>query len=214
MFILMGFLPQISTAGGWGTGYFGITNFTSFLNPNMITYYREIVYAPKISEIPEPVLESGAEKIETKIVKPISLKKTGTGDGEESSTIIKTGLENPITFSKNIILSFVFSLIGPYPWQLKKITHIFLLPEIIPWYFILFFIIKGIVENIKKEYKVMLPLLFFSILVIGSLCLFMTNFGITTRIRMPAVLALLCLFPFGLKLLNNIKIPFLEKHIF
>lgn len=214
MFVLMGFLPQISMAGGWSSGYFGKTNFTSFLNPNTITYYRETAYAPVAPEEEAPQPGPGLAPEENKISIPVILENTGNGNGRESSTTIKTGLENPITFLKNTILSFVFSLLGPYPWQLKKITHVFLLPEIIPWYFILFFIIKGIVENIRKEYKVMLPLLFFSILVIGSLCLFMTNFGITTRIRMPAVLALLCLLPFGLKLLNNIKIPFLEKYVF
>lgn len=208
MFALIGFLPQISVVGGWSSGYFGITNFTSFLNHDTITYYRETVYAPTIPETPQ----LNSEKNDG--LKPVLLEKTGTGDGRESSTTIKTGFENPITFIKNTILSFIFSLLGPYPWQLKKLTHLFLLPEIIPWYFILFFIIKGVSENIKKEYKSMLPILLFSIFVIGSLSLFMTNFGITTRIRIPAFLALLCLLPFGFKSLNKIKIPFLEKYIF
>jgi hypothetical protein len=214
IFLLMGFLPQISIVGVWSSGYFGIRNFTSFLNPNTITYYRETVYAPTAPEAPQPGAEPSAKKDE--VIKPalIEIEKVGTGDGRESSTTIKTGLENPITFLANTTLSFIFSLLGPYPWQLKKLSQLLVLPEIIPWYFFLFFIIKGVFKNIKKEYKAMLPLLFFSILVIGSLCLFMTNFGITTRIRMPAILALLCLLPFGLKSLNNIKIPFLENYIF
>lgn len=224
MLLLMGFLPQISIVGVWSSGYFGIRNFTSFLNPDTITYYRETVYAPTIPETPQPGSDFAPTNLETpqsgsgkdEVIKPalIEIEKTGTGDGRESSTTIKTGLENPITFLINTTLSFIFSLLGPYPWQLKKLSQLLVLPEIVPWYIFLFFIIKGVFKNIKKEYKVMLPLLFFSILVIGSLCLFMTNFGITTRIRMPAILALLCLLPFGLKSLNNIKIPFLENYIF
>ena len=130
--------------------------------------------------------------------------------GSESSVIIKTGFENPFIFLRNTLWSSISALLGPFPWQLKKPQQFLILPEVIAWYFFLFFIIKGIVTSIKTQYKVIVPLVVFSVIVFGVLGVFINNYGIITRIRIPAVLSLLCLFPLGYKGLKNIKIPFLN----
>jgi hypothetical protein len=76
---------------------------------------------------------------------------------------------------------------------------------------LLFFIIKGAISSAKEHHKIIFILIIFSFMVIGVLATFMTNFGIITRIRMPAFLALLCLFPFGFTKLKNIKFSLLNK---
>ena len=95
---------------------------------------------------------------------------------------------------------------------MKQPKHFFALPEVIAWWFLLFFIVKGIIKSLKTKYRVILPLVVFSCFVFGVLALFITNFGVTTRIRMPAFISLLCLFPLGFEKFKNIKIPFLEKY--
>lgn len=191
MVFILGFSPQIL-----GNGYYGFINLKRFLNRETITIYREVVYVSP-TQLP-PVQSQTAPQIAPK------------NEPKTSSIVIKTGFENPITFVKNTLLSFTYSFLGPFPWQLSFRKYIFVLPEMIAWYFLLFFIMKGIIKSIKKQNKIIFPLIVFSILVIGALSLFITIFGIITRIRIPAFLALLCLFPLGFEKLKNIKIPFIK----
>ena len=126
--------------------------------------------------------------------------------GKGSSMLIKTGLDNPLTFIKNSLWSFANVLLGPFPWQLTSLRHLLTLPEVIGWYFLLFFIVKGIIESIRKKNTIILPLIIFSCLVMGVLALFMSNFGIITRIRISAFLSLLCILPLGLQNFDQNKI--------
>ena len=170
---VLGFLPEIAT----GQGYYGRKFLKSYLNSKTITYYREVVYTPSESQ-------------------PSESQPSSTG--RESSVIVKTGFENPFTFLRNSAISFSYSLFGPFPWQMTHLRHLFVLPEMIAWYFLFFFAIKGAIKSIRR-YRVILPLIIFSFVVFVALSLFINNFGIITRIRMPAFISLLCLAPFGFK---------------
>ncbi len=183
--VLFGFLPNISGGEGVGQQYFGINVIRDYLSPQAIKEYREVS------------TQQSADTNELIV-------------GNESVVIVKPGFEDPITFIKNTSLSFISVVLGPFPWQLKKIQHFFVLPEIIAWYFLLFFIIKGIIKSAKTKYRVIMPLAIFSFIVFGVLSLFLINYGITIRIRIPAILSLLCLFPFGFSGFKNSKIPFLN----
>jgi len=229
IFFLLGFSPQFL-----GYGYYGFKDFKRFLNPKTITYYREVVYAPPVqpSQVQSPTTTPPTTTPQTVVPQPTTPQPTTPqtatpqtatpqttvsqpvppllSERRSSSILVKTGFENPITFIKNTSLSFIYSLLGPFPWQLTHLKHLLVLPEVIAWYFLLFFIIKGIIESIKKQNKIILPLVLFSCLVLGVLATFINNFGIITRIRIPAFLSLLCLFPLGFKRLKNIKTPFLK----
>ena len=227
MIFLLGFSPQIS-----GSGYYGFENLKAYLTFEKITFYRELVFVPP-QKLPEPALKPAPEPAPKPKPKPkpalapeplptptpepkpaITISSQGRG----SSVVVKTGLENPVTFVKNTSISFIHSLLGPFPWQLTKRSQLLVLPEVLAWYILMFFIVKGIIAFVKKRDMAVIPLTIFSIFVIGILALFMSNFGVTTRIRMPAFTALLCLFTFGLgKLEHNFlgkvfaKIPVLNK---
>ncbi len=227
---LLGFLPQVFAGQGW----YGIGFLSRYLNKGTITYYREMIYAPQnqVQKIQQSVIKQANEpkvqKTEPLIIKqanepevqktePLIIKQANEPEapkissrGRGSSIMIKTGLENPFTFLRNTSLSFTYAFLGPFPWQVKPPKRYFALFETIPWYVLLFFAVKGVISHFKGHYRFFLPLLVFSFFVFGTLAVFITNFGIITRIRMPAALAILCLFPFGLKGLN-IKIPFLKK---
>ena len=200
--ILIGFLPIISGGEGSGQQYYGINSVKQYLTPQKITYYREIVYATK-NEI--KALQTSRSQL-VKDNSPAGVNGTASG----SSVTIKTGFESPFIFVRNTLWSFVSALFGPFPWQIKKSQQLFVLPEVIAWYVLLFFIIKGVVISLKARYKVIIPLVLFSFFVFGVLAVFINNFGIITRIRMPAILSLLCLFPFGLKE-DNVIYKYLNK---
>ena len=185
---LLGFLPQIS-----GHGYYGINLFKHFLTPQQITYYREVVYAPP--PVPTPEV-------------PTPEVPTPPPPGTASTITVKTGLSNPFSFLGNYLKSFIYVLLGPFPWQMKYSRHFLALIETIPWYFLLFFVIKGIIKSIRN-YRIILPLILFSLGTLAILALFISNFGIITRIRIPSFVVLLCLIPlapnFQNKYLENIE---------
>lgn len=222
MVFILGFCPQLT-----GNSYYGFINFKSFLNVKTITYYREIAYAPPVKTVQPTNIQPGncessnlkpsnGQLISKKSInpKPNNCQPASSTLSEEvatSSVIVKTGFKNPITFIENTTLSFVYSLLGPFPWQIRNLRQSSAFLETFPWYLLLFFIINGIIKSIKKRQKIILPLLIFSLLVLGVLAIFIDNFGIITRIRVPAFLSLLCLFPLGFKYLEDIKIPLFNK---
>ena len=216
---LVGFLPQIS-----GYGYYGSDFLKQYLDPKIVTYYRDVVYNPTANTSqPAPVLKNPTDIVGdsgsatpingTPLADDDSLlapSSPSTGYDSSFSTIIK--FENPIlNFFGGTAESFVYVLLGPFPWQMKYARHFFALAETIPWYFLFYFIIKGILVSIKKRDKSALPLLLFSIAVMAILAVFITNFGIITRIRIPAFIALLCFLPLGFKDINLKKFSIIKK---
>lgn len=199
-------------------GYYGVTPLLGYLNPGTITVYREVVYAPppekiadsdaNISECkptkdcspqsqsqPQPQPQPIAILEENPPVpdsKPCVLCEQSTDEesGMGSSFVIKAGFENPFTFLINYFESFICSLLGPFFWQLRYKRHLFFLLEIIPWYFFFCVIIYGMCKSIKR-YKFAIPIFLFSLMALGALSLFINNYGIITRIRMPMIICLL-----------------------
>jgi len=90
-------------------------------------------------------------------------------------------------------------LLGPFPWQLTQKRQVIGLAETIPWYILIIAFAYGAVRFIKengilpflKFYKLSLPLLIFSVFALGALSLFINNYGIIARIRIPAFICLI-----------------------
>src|SRR3989344_1937958 len=227
MIFILGFAPQIL-----GSGYYGFKNLKNYLTVEKITLYRELAFVPPHQRpqpqvLPQPIPQPTPQPIPQPTpaptpkpapepqpkVEPQPESEASLSRGRSSSVVVKTGFENPITFVKNSSISFSNVFLGPFPWQLTKLSQLLVMTEVLAWYILMFFIVKGIMVFIKKKDMIILPLIIFSILVMGVLALFMSNFGIITRIRMPAFLALLCIFPFGFAKLEQLiaKIPILDK---
>ena len=219
---LLGFSPQIV-----GNGYYASNSFKKLLNQETITYYREVVYSnnqpvtpqPTIPEpsppqpvIPQPIVPqiTTPEPVtpqptipEPVIPQPTTPQPTPPKQeisGGGSNFELETGLdEGIIQFSKNSVQSFVYSLLGPFPWQLRHQRQIMSLVETTPWYLLIIVSIYGSIKFIKRKgflnflkfYKFGLPLLLFSILALGALSLFINNYGIIVRIRIPAFICLI-----------------------
>ncbi len=210
MVFLFGFLPILGNNADvpGGGGYMGMNAFQTFMNPNAITFYKEVAY---------PVVEhEGVQVVDPKYSKysQAEQERFSLAEGyKNSSFMLKTGLENPLTFIENTSLSYVFAFLGPFPWQINSLRQALALPEVFIWYVLLFFIIKGIIIFVRRKNFTFLPLVIFSFMAFGVLAVFLNNYGILARIRIPAFLALLCIFPFGFEKLNNIRVPFFIKKI-
>ncbi|MSU54579.1 MAG: hypothetical protein EXS48_01940 [Candidatus Staskawiczbacteria bacterium] len=188
---LLGFSPQIA-----GLGYYGNMQLQSFLTETAITNYREVAYAPQ--PIYEPV--GPKENNGPKITEPNPFDRedaSGTG----SSFTVDVNFDNKYKFIANYCLSFIYTLLGPFFWQLRYKKHLLFLLETIPWYFICAVIFYQAYACYKAigprqwlaKYKYTLPILLFCIFSVGAISLFISNFGIIARIRMPVLLSLITL---------------------
>jgi len=160
----------------WGYGYYGHKTIEVYLNQEKITFYREVAYSSSSASV--------------------SIGKTSNAETEA---------DNFFAFPLNCLKSFVYVLIGPLPWHFQSYRQLFVLVEMIPWYFLLFFIGRGIFAVFKSR-RIALLLVVFSVLLMGVLALFITNFGIITRIRIPAFISLICFAPFGINWNSESKI--------
>ncbi len=186
MTALLGFTLQFS-----GYGYYGITAVKHFLNPKTIISYREVLYE--------------SVKVDTEETTPVSPKEEDDLSGSGFSFKAKTSFENPVSFSIDYSKTFGDTLLGPMPWHIKYRRQLYSLIEIVPLYFFVIIIIYGVVRSIRnwgflktiKRYRQGIPLLVFSLLALGAIALFITNYGIIMRVRVPAFVSLLCLMPLG-----------------
>lgn len=183
--VLLGFLPQIFA----NQGYYGINSFKGYLSPASIGFYQEKAYAPSSAQ------GSTIEK-----------KSIGFDSSWNRETINLR--QNPFQALLSYSKSFTYVALGPFPWQIKFSKQLLILFETIPWYILFFFIIKRIIKSIKTRDKIILPLILFSFIVFVVISIFFNNFGIITRIRIPAFITLLCLLPLEFK-----KIKFYQKFI-
>lgn len=94
--------------------------------------------------------------------------------------------------------SFAAVALGPFPWQMREPAHWLALAETIPWYFVLYFAIRGIIRDFRGARKTAV-LVVFALILISSIALISDNFGANARFRMPAFLALLTIAPLGFK---------------
>lgn len=203
-----------------GQGYYGIATIKGFITPQQVVLYRERVYPPSVAYTPpaqpeiltlsEPPIEqknlilpepSKPPLIQSEL--PISqpeIQETAPPVQADTSSgfsiIVKTEFGHPLKFLENYLKAFIFVVLGPFPFQMRYARHFIALIETLPWYFLFFFIIQGIIASVRR-YRHALPLAVFGFGVFIVLALFINNFGVVTRIRMPAFLSLLCLIPLG-----------------
>lgn len=191
--LLLGFSPQVL-----GFGYYGIDSIKHYFDPETIIFYREVAYvSSKTPSSKTPSSETSSPET------PSSEAESDFLSGLGSSFTVETSFESPSKFLKSYSQTFIYSLLGPFPWQIRYRRQLFALFETIPWYFLFFILVLGVFKSIKtkgiletiKHYRFGIPLLTFSLMALGALSLFITNFGIITRIRIPIFIALLCLIP-------------------
>lgn len=214
MVFLLGLAPSLM-----GYGYMGQIPFDMYVTKKQIKNLRDVVYAP-VSEQSIQQNET-TPKRQPKPLPPIVEEEMVKSSGTNSSFTAASGVDSPVTFVKNYILSFVYTLIGPLPWQIKVRRQMVSLIEMIPWWFFVSVIAYNIYRCIKdnglrvflRTYQYTLCLVLFAILATGAVSLFINNFGILVRIRMPMFIALLCLMSLGPYFFDRVRglMPIFKK---
>lgn len=201
-FVLLGFAPMLT-----GYGYYAISPMQQFFNKDAIKNFREVVYAPsdlfqksdecaRCERSLNNLTEINLDNIEENACF-ICYKTDNAGSG--SSFLVATSFDNPVSFMKNYVISFASSVFGPLPWQLKYKRHLMFLVETIPVYIFTILILMSFIRVIKRNglkrfimlNKYIVPILLFAVISMGALSLYINNFGIIFRIRMPVFILFL-----------------------
>lgn len=202
-FVIFGSLPYFFS----NQGFWGISTIKEYLNKDSITMYREVAYTEKNLTTPQkqdvdikPQVDDKNQGLLVNVAKIIvgNITRPEVSNGIGSSFEIKTNFNKPILFVLNMGESFIYTLLGPLPWQIRGLRQLAVLVETIPWYIILYIVSVGIIKNIRLQYKNILSIIGLSFVMLGVVSLFIANFGVITRIRMPAFILISCLIPFGL----------------
>jgi len=200
---LLGLLPEISI----NQGFYGIDTFKNFFKPETISFYQQEAYFPASESNGSSVSGPGSSEDSDNFIIAGKESKINSeeiiGYGSSWSKEEVNFKERPFRYLLNEFKYFIYVLFGPSPWQMKKPVHFFALIETIPWYVLFLFIIRGIYQSIKGRNKLVFPLILFSLMVLLPIAIYVSNFGIITRIRVPAFIALLPLIPLGFTRLNT-----------
>ncbi len=159
---------------------------------------------PAKVETPAPV--STPAPVKTPVIAPVQTPAPAptpdSNNGNGSTFVLETGFsKGPAVFIKNFSLSFIYSLLGPFPWQFTRQRQVVALAETIPWYMLILFSLYGASRFIKRNgflafleyYKFSLPLMVFGVAATGALALFINNYGIIARIRIPMFMCFICI---------------------
>ena len=202
---ILGFLPQIS-----GYGYYGSNFLEQYLNPKTVALYQNLYNPASPLSLSPSVPSSSSSQVALQelqkkvrpsapVVKPASgypvISPQPVSKGLDSSFVVNIDKRSPVTFVVSYLKYFCYILLGPFPWQMSSPRQYFAFLETIPWYFLLFFVAKGILGSLKSKNRLIIPLLVFGLSALVALAVYVSNFGIITRIRIPAFISLLCLAP-------------------
>jgi len=201
MIFLLGFVPQM-----FGMGYYGFSTLRQYINPVAFTYYQDIAYTGKdiaptsplapptpidIAPTSPPSPLAPSAPVDELLEEPLE-----ENIGFASTVDLKVSFSSPKAFVTTFPKSFAFVAIGPFPWQFTANRHYFALLETIPWTILSVLVLLGIIHTLRSRHRV-LSLVIFSLGLFIILMIYMSNFGITTRIRMPAFFLLAVFIPFG-----------------
>src|SRR3989344_216374 len=162
MIVVLGFLPQI-----FGYGYYGANIIPNYLRPSVVERYHEVFYfsAPQFFS-----------------KRPFAIPFKGVSN-EEFPT--RVDAHDVLRFASNYTAAYTFVALGPFPWHITHVRQLLVFIETIPWYILLAFMGTGMYRA-RERWRFMIPLLVFSAGMLGVAALFIDNFGIYTRFRMPA----------------------------
>ena len=197
--VVLGVLPEISA----GLGFYGEQSFAQFFNSETMSYYQETAYSKRAVINKENISQSIKNNSIEEFYKANDMESVNSSKGYGSTGYDSTWKKKKFDSKKiweslgNYSKYFIYILLGPLPWQMTQSRHYLALFETLPLIFLMILVIFGITEGIKTLNKKMVPLLLFSLFSLGIITLFVNNYGIITRIRIPAIISLLCLIPTG-----------------
>lgn len=117
-------------------------------------------------------------KLNTEFISDFRENAYSTG---ESAADISLNFNNPISFTLTYGYSYITTMFGPFPWQIRSLVHIVALPEAL---FILCQCFSFRNRFLSKARREKIFLLICSSLLIGAISLFSDSIGANVRLRL------------------------------
>lgn len=171
-------------------GLFGYEGLSNRLNFDRLTYLRDSGYTGvTIADVSDSEIDVDGDVINQEDVEEISLSASKGAHFEA---------DNVFSFYNVVAVpySFATTSVGPFPWQMHRSAHYLALLEVILWWVLLFFIIRGFLRNMKKDKIALIPFLF-ALTLLFAISIISNNYGADMRFRMPAFMALIVIASFG-----------------
>ncbi len=80
-------------------------------------------------------------------------------------------------------IGFTYLMFAPFPWDVKKLNQLLVLPEVFIWWTLIPIMVSGLWYTLKNRLRHALPVLLFSLMLIISYSIFLGNVGIAYRQR-------------------------------
>lgn len=105
------------------------------------------------------------------------LARAGSGFGQEIDVSTTEGLISAIP------VGFVYLMFAPFPWQMTGFSQLMTLPDVLLWWAMMPFMIKGLWFSIKHRLRTSIAILIFSLMLTIAYSIFQGNVGMAYRQR-------------------------------
>ena len=82
-----------------------------------------------------------------------------------------------------IPIGFVYLMFAPFPWQMTSLSQLMTLPDMLIWWGMMIFLIRGLIYSIRHRLRNSIAVLMFSLMLTIGYCIFQGNVGMAYRQR-------------------------------
>ena len=105
------------------------------------------------------------------------LARAGSGFGQDIDVSTTEGAISAIP------IGFVYLMFAPFPWQMNSLTQLMTLPDMLIWWGMMIFLVRGLIYSIKHRLRNSIAVLMFSLMLTIAYCVFQGNVGMAYRQR-------------------------------
>ena len=82
-----------------------------------------------------------------------------------------------------IPIGFVYLMFAPFPWQMTSLSQLMTLPDMLIWWGMMIFLVRGLIYSIRHRLRNSIAVLMFSLMLTIGYCIFQGNVGMAYRQR-------------------------------
>lgn len=105
------------------------------------------------------------------------LARAGSGFGQDIDVSTTEGAISAIP------IGFLYLMFAPFPWQIAGFSQLMTLPDVLIWWAMIPFVIKGLWFSIKQRLRASIAILIFSLMLTIAYSIFQGNVGMAYRQR-------------------------------
>ncbi len=105
------------------------------------------------------------------------LARAGSGFGQDIDVSTTEGAISAIP------IGFIYLMFAPFPWQMTSLSQLMTLPDMLIWWGMVIFLVRGLIYSIKHRLRNSIAVLMFSLMLTIGYSIFQGNVGMAYRQR-------------------------------